>query len=45
MKTRNKAIVITPDEKRILRQEIPKYIKENCYYTDGSIIEKMRVEM
>lgn len=28
---------MTPEEKRILLQEIPKYIKENCYYTDGSI--------
>lgn len=26
-----------PEEKRILLQEISKYIKENCYYTDGSI--------
>ena len=28
---------MTPEEKRLLIQEIPKYIKENCYYTDGSI--------
>ena len=28
---------MTPEEKRILLKEIPKYIKENCYYTDGSI--------
>ena len=28
---------MTPEEKKILVQEIPRYIKENCYYTDGSI--------
>ena len=28
---------MTPEEKQILLKEIPKYIKENCYYTDGSI--------
>lgn len=28
---------MTLEEKRILLQEIHKYIKENCYYTDGSI--------
>ena len=28
---------MTPEEKKILLQEIPKYIKENCYYTDGSL--------
>lgn len=28
---------MTPEEKKILLQEIPKYIKENCYYRDGSI--------
>ena len=37
METRSKVIVMTPEEKRILLQEIPKYIKDNCYYTDGSI--------
>ena len=28
---------MTTEEKQILLKEIPKYIKENCYYTDGSI--------
>ena len=28
---------VTPEEKKLLIQEIPRYIKENCYYTDGSI--------
>ena len=28
---------VTPEEKKLLVQEIPRYIKENCYYTDGSI--------
>ena len=28
---------MTPEEKRILIKEIPKYIREHCYYTDGSI--------
>ena len=28
---------MTPEEKKLLVQEIPRYIKENCYYTDGSI--------
>ena len=28
---------MTPEEKKLLIQEIPRYIKENCYYTDGSI--------
>ena len=28
---------MTPEEKRILLQEISKYVKEHCYYTDGSI--------
>lgn len=28
---------MTPEEKNILMKEIPKYIKENCYYTDGAI--------
>ena len=28
---------MTPEEKKILLREIPKYIRENCYYTDGSL--------
>lgn len=28
---------MTAEEKQILRKEIPKYIQENCYATDGSI--------
>lgn len=28
---------MTPDEKRILRQQIVKYSKENCYDSDGSV--------
>lgn len=28
---------MTPEEKKLLFREIPKYIKENCYYSDGSI--------
>lgn len=28
---------MTAEERRILLKEIPTYIKENCYYTDGSI--------
>ena len=28
---------MTTEEKKLLLQEIPKYIKENCYYSDGSI--------
>ena len=33
----SKVHIMTQEEKRILLQEIPKYIKEHCYYTDGSI--------
>lgn len=28
---------MTTEEKRLLLQEIPQYIKENCYYSSGSI--------
>ena len=28
---------MTPEEKQILLKEIPKYIKENCYFTDGNV--------
>ena len=28
---------MTSEEKKILLKEIPKYITENCYYTNGSI--------
>lgn len=28
---------MTAEEKQMLRREIPKYIKEHCYYTDGTI--------
>lgn len=28
---------ITAEEKKVLLREIPKYIRENCYYRDGSI--------
>ena len=28
---------MTTDEKNLLRKEIMKYIKENCYYSDGYI--------
>ena len=28
---------MTEEEKKILSQEISKYIKENCYYEDGSL--------
>ena len=30
-------LIVTPEEKRILIKEILKYVKEHCYYTDGSI--------